>query len=141
MVGDGSIRQELEMQVHKLGLTDSVSFVGFQSDPRPYLGLIDAFVLPVPVGSMSIGLLEAMAMRCAVIITFGGKGEAVIHGQSGFCAEPRNPASIAQYVIQLLQDERLRKQMGEAAYQRIANTFSAQQVARSLERLYGSSRK
>jgi glycosyltransferase involved in cell wall biosynthesis len=141
MVGDGSIRQELQMQVDKLGLTDSVGFVGFQSDPRPYLGLIDAFVLPVPVGSMSIGLLEAMAMRCAVVITGGGEGEAVIHGQSGFCAEPRNPASIAQYVIQLLQDEELRSQMGEAAYQRVADTFSAQQVARSLEQLYGSRAK
>jgi glycosyltransferase involved in cell wall biosynthesis len=139
MVGDGSIRQELEMQVRNLGLADSVGFVGFQSDPRPYLGLIDAFVLPVPVGSMSIGLLEAMAMRCAVVITFGGEGEAVIHGTSGFCAEPRNPASIAEYVIQLLQDQGLRKQMGEAAYRRVADAFSAQQVARSLGQLYGPS--
>ena len=139
MVGDGSLREALQAQVAQLGLADSVGFVGFQRDPRPYLGLIDVFVLPVPVGSMSIGLLEAMAMRRAVVITFGGEGEAVIHGVSGFCAEPRKPDSIAAYVIRLLQDAALRKSMGEAAYQRIADTFSAQQVARTLGTLYSSS--
>lgn len=139
MVGDGSLREALQAQVAQLGLADSVGFVGFQRDPRPYLGLIDVFVLPVPVGSMSIGLLEAMAMRRAVVITFGGEGEAVIHGVSGFCAEPRKPDSIAAYVIRLLQDAALRKSMGEAAYQRIADTFSAQQVARTLGNLYSSS--
>lgn len=139
MVGDGSLREALQAQVAQLGLADSVGFVGFQRDPRPYLGLIDVFVLPVPVGSMSIGLLEAMAMQRAVVITFGGEGEAVIHGVSGFCAEPRKPDSIAAYVIRLLQDAALRKSMGEAAYQRIADTFSAQQVARTLGNLYSSS--
>lgn len=138
MVGDGSLREELAAQAERLGFADQVRFTGFQSDPRPYLGLLDVFVLPVPVGSMSIGLLEAMAMRRAVIITFGGEGEAVVHGESGFCAEPRNSASIASHTIQLLQDSHLRAQFGEQAYQRIASTFSAQQVAKTLGTLYRS---
>ncbi|KPV53054.1 hypothetical protein SE17_11880 [Kouleothrix aurantiaca] len=138
MVGDGSLRDELAAQAQRLGFADRVQFTGFQSDPRPYLGLLDVFVLPVPVGSMSIGLLEAMAMRRAVIITFGGEGEAVVHGESGFCAEPRDPESIARYTIQLLQDPTLRTQFGEQAYQRVANTFSAQQVAKTLGALYRS---
>ncbi|HNP69477.1 MAG TPA: glycosyltransferase family 4 protein [Kouleothrix sp.] len=140
MVGDGSLRAELEAQAERLGFAEYVRFVGFQSDPRPYLGLIDVFVLPVPVGSMSIGLLEAMAMRRAVVITFGGEGEAVVHGESGFCATPRDPASIATYVTELLQDAELRERMGNAARQRIADTFSAQQVALALGKLYSSPR-
>jgi glycosyltransferase involved in cell wall biosynthesis len=136
LVGDGSLRDELAAQIASVEMTDYVRFVGFQSDPRPYLGLMDAFVLPVPVGSMSIGLLEAMAMQRAVVITFGGKGEAVIHGESGFCAEPRNAASIAEFVIQILQNPKLKRALGEAARQRIESEFSAQQVARSLSALY-----
>ena len=141
MVGDGSLRAELEAQIAGLGLSDCVRFVGFQSDPRPYLGLMDAFVLPVPIGSMSIGLLEAMAMERAVVITFGGTGEAVIHGQSGFCAEPRNSASIAEFVIQILQQPELKKALGVAARQRVEAEFSAQQVARSLSVLYTQSER
>jgi glycosyltransferase involved in cell wall biosynthesis len=136
MVGDGSLRNELAAQAAQLGMTDYIRFVGFQGDPRPYLNLMDAFVLPVPVGSMSIGLLEAMAMQRAVVITFGGKGEAVIHGESGFCAEPRNADSIAEYVIQILQQPELKRALGKAARQRIEAEFSAQQVARSLSALY-----
>jgi glycosyltransferase involved in cell wall biosynthesis len=139
MVGDGSLRTELEAQVASLGLSECVRFVGFQSDPRPYLGLMDAFVLPVPVGSMSIGLLEAMAMERAVVITFGGTGEAVIHSESGFCAEPRNSASIAEFVVQILQQPALKSALGTAARQRVEAEFSAHQVARSLSVLYARS--
>jgi glycosyltransferase involved in cell wall biosynthesis len=136
MVGDGSLREDLKSQVERLGLSDCFRFTGFQSDPRPYLGLMDAFVLPVPVGSMSIGLLEAMAMQKAIVITFGGPGEAVVDGESGFWAEPRNSASIAQKVICILQDSGLRKRLGESARERVATEFSAQRVAKVLAELY-----
>jgi glycosyltransferase involved in cell wall biosynthesis len=135
-VGDGSLRGDLERQAAALGLADRVRFPGFQADPRPYLGLIDTFVLPVPVGSMSIGLLEAMAMQRPVVITFGGQGEAVIDGVNGFCAEPRNPDAIATAVIRLLREPELRRQFGEAARRRVEDEFSAQGAARHLERLY-----
>lgn len=136
LVGDGSLRESLEQQARELGVAEYVRFTGFQRNPRPYLGLIDAFVLPVPVGSMSIGLLEAMAMERAVVITFGGKGEAVVHGESGFCAEPRNPDSIAEYVIRILQNPELQRSLGEAARRRVEDEFSAQRVAQVLGDLY-----
>jgi glycosyltransferase involved in cell wall biosynthesis len=136
MVGDGSLREALEQQARDLGVAEYVRFTGFQRNPRPFLGLMDAFVLPVPVGSMSIGLLEAMAMGRAVVITFGGKGEAVIHGESGFCAEPRDPASIAHYVTEILQDRQLQQRLGDAARRRVEEEFSAQRVARVLGDLY-----
>lgn len=136
LVGDGSLRQELESRVARSGVADRVRFVGFQSDPRPYLALMDAFVLPVPVGSMSIGLLEAMALRRAVVIAFGGEGEAVIHGETGFCAEPRSATSIARFVTQILADSELRHRLGAAARLHVEREFSAQAVARSLGDLY-----
>ncbi len=136
LVGDGLLRPDLERLTDELGIRDRVRFAGFQSNPRPYLGLMDAFVLPVPVGSMSIGLLEAMAMERAVVITFGGKGEAVVHGESGFCAEPRNPDSIAEYVVKIISDEQVQRAFGAAARERVEAHFSAQQVARVLGALY-----
>ena len=136
MVGDGSLRQELEQHVARLGLSASVTWAGFQNDPRPYVRIMDAFVLPVPVGSMSIGLLEAMAMKRAVVITFGGVGEAVIDGESGLTPEPRNPGMLADSVIRILQDDSFKKKLGEGAYRRVANEFSAQNVARQLGELY-----
>jgi glycosyltransferase involved in cell wall biosynthesis len=136
IVGDGSLRATLEQQVDTLGMHEYVRFAGFQSDPRPYLGIIDTFVLPVPIGSMSIGLLEAMAMKRAVVITFGGKGEAVIHDESGYCAEPHNPASIAHFVTEILSNPQRQQAFGEAARQRVEQEFSAQRVAKVLGTVY-----
>jgi glycosyltransferase involved in cell wall biosynthesis len=136
IVGDGSERPALEAQVDRLGLRECVRFVGFQADPRAFFGLIDVFVLAVPVGSGSIALLEAMAMRCAVVITFGGPGEAVIHDQTGLCAEPRNPDSIAQNVIRILCEPGRRRTLGDRARQHIEEQFSARLTARRLAELY-----
>jgi glycosyltransferase involved in cell wall biosynthesis len=136
MVGDGSLRSDLERQAEQLGIGSAVRFVGFQTDARPYLGLMDVFVLPVPVGSMSIGLLEAMAMGLPCVMTFGGEGEAVIHGVNGFAAEPRSPESISTYVNELLGADALRHRLGAAARVRVEEQFSARQVAELLGELY-----
>jgi glycogen synthase len=136
LVGDGSLRSELEQQVANLGMSDYVHFTGFQPDPRPYLGIMDVFVLPVPFGSSSIALMEAMAMSIPSIISFGGKGEAVVPGESGFWAEPRDSASIAQFVIQIFQNPDLQRSISEGAFRRIKEHFSARQVAHKLGAIY-----
>ena len=136
MVGDGSLRDELTAQAERLGIADVTRFVGFQKDTRPFYALMDVFVLPVPFGSASIGLLEAMAMRLAPVMTFGGEGEAVIHGETGFCAEPNDPTSIAEYVNLLLDDDELRERISAAARRIVETDFSSRRVADTLSILY-----
>ncbi len=136
VVGDGSIRSELEDRAHSKGIGDAVRFVGFQPEPSLHIRLMDVFVLPVPFGSASIGLLEAMAMERACIITFGGDLEAVRHGESGFCAQPNDPASIAEFTAKLLDDDDMRATMSSAAGQRVRDQYSADRVARELMSIY-----
>lgn len=136
VAGDGSLRAELEMLAAELGVADRCRFVGFRSDPQPYIRLADAFVLPVPYGSASIGLLEAMAMGRACIITFGSGGEAVVHDECGYCARPNDPASIAEHVHLLLADADTRNEFGRRARARVEADYSAERVARQLEAIY-----
>ncbi len=136
MVGDGTLRGALEQQADTLGIRDRVIFAGFQSDPRPYLSLMNAFVLPVPFGSASIGLLEAMAMRRAVIITFGGEGEAVIDGETGLTPPPRDPAALAEAILRVVQDPAFEQRLGANARARIEQKYSSRNVARQLLALY-----
>lgn len=136
MVGDGELRSALERQAGDLGIRDRVIFAGFQADPRPYLSLMNAFVLPVPVGSASIGLLEAMAMRRAAIITFGGEGEAVVDGESGLCPPPRDPAALAEAILRVIQDPAFERRLGNNARRRIEESFSSRSVAAQLQAIY-----
>lgn len=138
MVGDGPLRDELEQRATRLGYGDRIIFAGFQADPRPYLALMNAFVLPVPFGSASIGLLEAMAMGCAVIITFGGEGEAVVRGVTGLYSPPRDPEALADTILRVIQDPALERTLGENARHRIEEHFSSRGVAAQLLALYQS---
>ena len=70
------------------------------------------------------------------VMTFGGKGEAVVDGETGFCAEPNNPSSIAEHVNVLLDDVELRTRMGHAARMIVEREFSSQRVAATLGELY-----
>lgn len=136
VAGDGTERAALERQALELGVADACRFVGFQSDPRPYISLMDVFVLPVPFGSASIGLLEAMALGRACVISFGGEGEAVVPGENGYWAEPRDPTSLADCIVRIIGDPERRAAFGQAARRRVDADYSADSVARQLGSLY-----
>lgn len=138
LVGDGRLRAELEAQVRELGIADAVVFAGFQTEPRAWIELMDVFVIPVPYGSASIGLLEAMMMERPCVISFGSPGEAVVPGEHGFWATPHDPSSIAEHVGWLLDHDEERREMGRRARARVIDDFSAARVARRLGEIYRS---
>jgi glycosyltransferase involved in cell wall biosynthesis len=140
LVGDGPLRNQLERRVDDLGITGSVVFAGFHSEPAPLVQAMDAFVLAVPQGSMSIALLEAMAFGVPPVITFGGPEEAVIDGECGFTAAPNNPGDLARKMCQLAADTELRRRLGVAAAERVAREFSARRVADDYQSIYSISK-
>ena len=93
LVGDGPLREPLEALAKQLSVAEHVHFVGQQDHPAVYLDAMDAFVLAVPTGSMSIALLEAMARGLPAVITFGGPEEAVIAEETSVRAAERPAAT------------------------------------------------
>jgi len=77
-----------------------------------------------------------MAMSRAVVITFGGEGEAVEHERSGLCAPPHDPPALAAAIAHLLQDHTLRANYGAEARRRVIRTYSTAGVAVHLSQLY-----
>ena len=92
-------------------------------------------VLPYIEASQSGVVPTAYGFRKPVVVTdFGSVPESVEDGKTGFVVPPRDPEALAQAVIRLLRDERLRKQMGENAYKKLKEDFSWDNIAlRTLE--------
>jgi len=136
IVGDGPLRSTLEDLAKDLAIDDRVTFAGFHKDPLPHLSLMDIFVLPVPSGSMSIALLEAMARGCAPVITFGGPEEAVIDGQTGWTAPPSDPPGLGEVLIRLVDNPEERQRLGTQAAAHVASHFSVDRVTTDYLELY-----
>lgn len=62
LIGEGSLRQEIESQVLEYGLADSVLFTGIRGDiPQMMLDVMDCFLFPSFYEGLGIVLLEAQA--------------------------------------------------------------------------------
>lgn len=113
LVGDGPLRAELEAATDRLGLRGRVCFHGALSEVRvaELLAGSDLFVLPsivAPNGMMEglpVALMEAVAAGLPVVSTrLSGIPELIEDGRIGLLAEPGDPTSLADALVQLVDD-------------------------------------
>jgi glycosyltransferase involved in cell wall biosynthesis len=138
LVGDGPLRGDLESLTAELVIADDVRFAGHRAEPAAYLDAMDAFVLAVPAGSMSVALLEAMARGLPPVITFCGPEEPVLDEETGLCAPPSDPGGLAAVLRRLLTDTELRQRLGNGAARQMQLHFSIQRVVDDLAEIYSA---
>ena len=68
ILGEGALEAELKSQRDRLGLTESVHFLGFQENPYPFMKHCNLFVLPSRYeGGASLVAMEALALGRPVV--------------------------------------------------------------------------
>ncbi len=106
LIGDGPERGEAEAQVRRLGLWDEVRFLGKQDAVEELLAIADVFLIPSASESFGLAALEAMACAVPVISSnVGGLPEVNIHGETGYLADVGDVAKMAEYTLDIIQDE------------------------------------
>ena len=137
IVGDGSYRTALEEHAASL----NVRFLGFRSDPSPYLRAADIFVMPSygPEGSC-ISALEAMAQALPCILSdlpvyqeLSDAGGAALHFRRGDANDLR------EKLATLLRDQKTRMQYAQAGYNRVQQFHSPARAKRAYCELLGLS--
>ncbi len=137
LVGDGPLRQEIEQQIEKLGLSDYFVLLGFRRDVKQLLGLFDLFILPSVSEGLPNAVLEAMACSNPVVATaVNGLVEVIEEGRTGYLVPPQNPSEIAKAVIKILKSPVTMKEMGRRGRNRVANHFTMEQQINKFEQLY-----
>lgn len=131
--GSGPNRKYLEILTKKLGLNDKIIFTGYikNSELPFYFASSDVFVLPSIVTregdteGLGIVLLEAMASGTPVIgSNVGGIRDIIEDNKTGFLTKPRNPEDIANKIVKLLQDEKIRHFFSMEGLKLIEDKFS-----------------
>lgn len=116
---------------------DEVVFTGLRDDIPAILAVTDIFVMPSYSEGLSNAIMEAMASRCACIVSdVGGNRFLVQNGVSGLLFPPGDREALKAHVRRLIEDPTKRRMLGEAARRRIEETFSWEKVGEEYRKLF-----
>ncbi len=137
VVGDGTLRPELERLVLDLKLGEGVRFLGERRDVAPLLLASDVVVLSSVHEGMPLAILEGMAAgKPAVVTDVGGNAEVVRDGVTGFVVRPDDPAALAEAIEKLIRSPGRAREMGAAGRERVVREFSRDSMIRGNEDIY-----
>ena len=105
LLGQGSLRSQLEEQANRQCDAGKVVFAGFQPNPYAFMARATAFALSSRFEGFGIVLAEALACGAAVVSTEcpSGPSEVLDSGHYGRLVEPGNSAALADALQELLE--------------------------------------
>jgi glycosyltransferase involved in cell wall biosynthesis len=119
VVGDGPLRAEVESEVERLELHDSVRLTGARDDIGSLLRTSTVFVANSPVSNCySATVIEAMEIGVPCVVSDAGDPSGSYTAKDYVeSVRPKDPADLARGVVRLLDDPELRRrriQMGRS---------------------------
>lgn len=140
VVGDGPLRSELDQKRKRMGLEDTVKFMGWIPNAAEIvLPEIDIFLQTSRWEAMSMVILEAMAAGKAIIATDVGENRRIIEGaQAGYIVSQNDINSAAMYLEKLVNNPMLRYQTGMNGKESASKYFSVDRMTKKYENLYAS---
>lgn len=113
--GEGSLRGSLEEQVEKLNLVNRVLLPGQVNNVKEKIYKASLFVLSSNYEGMPNALMEAMVLGIPSISTdcpCGGPKFLINNNENGMLVKINDTKELKETVIKVLQDEKLRKKIG-----------------------------
>ncbi len=137
LVGDGVMRKRIERLVSGLSLEKQVILTGWRRDIPRILPEFDVFVLTSLWEGLPISVLEAMALSLPVVATHtGGISEVILEGKTGFLVQPRQIDEMAEKLLCLLKDRKLRESIGRNAKESLGGSYRQEDWVRRNRELY-----
>ena len=115
MIGDGHLKDEIQKQIQELKIPNHIIMPGPSSEVDKFLAISDVFIAcSATENCFSTTILEAMLSKVPCIITKAGMTEKFfVHCQDAYLVEKKNPEALADGIIRLLEDSKLRKKLSQ----------------------------
>jgi glycosyltransferase involved in cell wall biosynthesis len=137
IAGRGGLLDKLQKESADLNIQNNIRFLGFREDIHDLLQAMDVFVLPSISEGLPLSALEAMASKKPVVATdVGGMPEVVMNGQTGFTVPSKNPKSLAEKIMFLLENKNLADEMAEKSRNRVEKEFALENMVSRYQELY-----
>jgi glycosyltransferase involved in cell wall biosynthesis len=137
IAGKGKLEALLKRQVKKMGVEDSVRFIGFTNNIDPYIKGSDLYVLSSLQEGMPNVVMEAMAVGKAVLATdVNGVRELMVDAKTGIIVPPADGAALAKSIDSIIDDRQKLKMFGEAGCKRVNENFTIPIMVKNLENYF-----
>ncbi|GAB4379833.1 MAG: N-acetyl-alpha-D-glucosaminyl L-malate synthase BshA [Calditrichia bacterium] len=137
MIGDGPDRALAEARARELGIAQHVIFLGKQENVFLLLSSSDVFMMPSQLESFGLAALEAMACGVPCVTSnAGGLVELVKPGISGYTAPVGDVQQMADYVIQILEDEENYQKLSRTTREYAFDNFHVDKIIPQYVQLY-----
>jgi len=138
IIGNGQERAMLEALSIQLGIQKNVQFVGKVPHEKvlSFMQQADVFVLPSLSEGFPMVIIEALACGLPVVASgVGGVPEIITNEANGYLVKAKDTESIADNILLLLQDEKLRKKISDNNKQ-LVKKYTWENVITRLEKIY-----
>jgi len=136
ILGEGSMRQELEELVRAYDLTEHVRMPGFKPNPYAYMSKASLFVMTSVYEGVCNVIIEALACGCPVVATDcagGGPSEILDKGAWGKLVPVADVKKLS-----LAMEESLQSEHDSSSYVARASFFSVDKGMNKYEKLFRS---
>lgn len=139
IAGEGPERDRLKKKVSDLGLSGKTYFLGLLEARKKnaLLYLTDIFIMSSRSEGCPTALLEAMHFGKPIIATrVGGIPEVIREDETGRLVPSREPAALAEAILDLERDRASRDRLGKRAKEDFEDRFTDRHVIKAYEDIY-----
>lgn len=138
LAGNGPLEDELKVRSRRLGIENSVRFLGYRADVRPVLYAADLFCLSSDFEGLPFAMLEAMAAGLPVVCTSVDGMKDVVTPDMGELVPPDAPGALAAQLVKMSRDRHRLSAAGAKAREKAWRQHSNEQMVTRTLRLYDS---
>ena len=138
VAGNGTFENEVKARVDELGLNDYVKFLGFLTDVKGFLSVLDV-QLNASYGTetSSLSILEGFSMGVtAVISDYGGNPWLVTHEDNGLMFPTRDSKKMAECMARVMDEPETLKKLSVRAKEVFHERFTGEIFAKNIENVY-----
>ncbi len=136
IIGNGK-KEKLEALAEKLSIKEKTDFFSTVPNPFPYMAKADIFACSSLYEGLSNVILEALSLGKPIVSTNHkhGADEIIEDKKSGILVPVGDPQKMADAIIEILEDEKLRRSLEREAEKK-SEDFSMDRMISAYERLF-----
>lgn len=130
LVGNGPELESMKKLSKDLDIDSNIIFTGYRTDIKNILNSSDIFLSMSKMEAFGISILEAMAMKLAIISTnSGGPNEIIDDKKDGILIDYNDIESFTSNLYNLILDKDLRAKYANNAYNKVSSKFTLDETA------------